>query len=551
MNTNIPKLIALCIFALAPLVAEAQANGALPRLQKKGDATQLIVDGKPFLVLGGELHNSSSTSRDYMEPIWQQLVDMHLNTVLAVVPWDMVEPEEGRFDFSMVDDLVEDARRHNLKLVLLWFGSWKNGLSHYVPDWVKRDRERFPYALTRRGSPEILSVFSEENREADRRAYVAFMKHLRSIDEDEGTVIMVQIENEVGLHGDVRDRSKAANDAFAKEVPRELMNYLKENREQLRPGLRSLWRDNGFREQGSWGEVFGSSEAAEEAFMAWSYASYINALAESGKREYALPTFVNAWIVQPQDEHPGEYPSGGPQAHVLDLWQAAAPSVDLFCPDIYLPNFQEICEAFAIGGNPLFVPESRAGLQGTAQAFLAIGRFDAIGYSPFGIESHVGNFEAYETLSQIAPLVLEHQGTDRIHAVSLTQADDSETFSLGGYRLRASLVGHYRPTTPPERGYGIVMAVAPDEFVVAGGNLQVTFASDDNPHETVGLATVEEGEYRDGEWVRGRVLNGDEIMISYAFSDLIGQRQTGTALKLRGEKPSIQRATVYRYEASE
>lgn len=544
---------ATCLSALLAVLWAActvAGKSEIPRLEQRGAAIQLIVDGEPYLVLGGELHNSSSSNRDYLEPYWPKLADAGLNTVLAVVAWDLVEPEEGAFDFTLLDALIEDARAHDMKLILLWFGSWKNGLSHYVPDWVKRDRDRFPFAQTRHGSPEILSVFSEANWEADARAYAAFMEHIREVDGEERTVIMVQIENEVGLHGDSRDRSRLADAAYDSPVPDALLSYLQENRDRLDPSLRALWRDQGFPSEGSWEEVLGSSEAAEEAFMAWHYARYIEKIAAVGKAEYPLPTFVNAWIVQPQDEHPGEYPAGGPQAHLLDLWEAAAPNIDLFCPDIYLPNFGEVCEQFAREGNPLFVPESRAGLQGTAQAFLAMGRFDAIGYSPFGIEDSLDGFDGYGTLAQIAPLILQYQGTDRLYAVSLDRDNPSETFTMGGYRLKASLVGNYRPVEAPERGYGIVVALGDDQFLVAGGDLQVTFASK-SPHETVGIATAEEGVYEDGEWIRGRVLNGDEIMLSYAFDELISQKQTGTGLKLRGASPQIQKASLYRFADSE
>ncbi len=534
----------------AGLLQAATDPAAVPHLADTGQATQLVVDGEPFLVLGGELHNSTSSSRAYLEPFWPQLAEDGLNTVLAVVSWDLVEPEEGVYDFSMVDGLLEDARAHDLKLVLLWFGSWKNGLSHYIPDWVKRDRERFPFARTRHGSPEILSVFSESNREADARAYAAFMRHVREVDGDSHTVIMVQVQNEVGLHGDSRDRSAPADAAWAEQVPRELMTYLQNNRDRLGKSLHELWRGQGFPDRGSWADVLGTGEAAEEAFMAWHYGRYIDAVAAAGKAEYPIPSFVNAWIVQPQDEHPGEYPAGGPQAHVLDLWEAAAPHIDLLCPDIYLPDFQEICEQYVRPGNPLFVPESRSGVQGMAQAFLAIGRFDAIGYSPFGIEGRLDGFSAYPVLAQLTPLILEHQGTDRLYAVSLTRDNPSETFSMGGYRLKASLVSHYRPVEPPERGYGIFIATGEDEFLIAGGDLQVTFASDE-PGETVGLATVEEGVFEDGEWVPGRTLNGDEIMLSYAFDELIQEGQTGTGVKMRGASPQIQKATLYRFNGSD
>jgi len=271
----------------------------MPHLEKRGAVTQLIVDGQPYLALAGELHNSSSSSLAYMQPIWPKLKQMNLNTALAVVSWDLVEPEEGRFDWTLVDGLIEGARRHDLRLVLLWFGSWKNGLSHYIPDWVKADYERFPRVRVRDGTLEILSTLAQENWEADAKAYAAFMQHLKAVDGDQHTVIMIQMQNEVGLHADTRDRSAPADAAFKAPVPRELMEYLAANKDRLLPETRSIWQRSGFKTTGTWEEVFGRGPATDELFMGWHYARYCDRIAAAGKDILPLPVFVNAWIVQP------------------------------------------------------------------------------------------------------------------------------------------------------------------------------------------------------------------------------------------------------------
>lgn len=549
-----PALLFTLLLTIGFPARASAAAADMPHLARNGQATQLMVDGQPFLVLGGELHNSSSTSRAYMQPIWPQLAAMNLNTVLAVVPWDMVEPAEGRFDFTMVDELLEDARKHDLKLVLLWFGSWKNGLSHYVPDWVKADHRRFPRARTAHGTLEILSTLSEANREADAKAFAALMAHLRQADGQQRTVIMIQVQNEVGLHADTRDRNEAAEAAFAGPVPRELLQHLQQNRETLLPETREVWAANGFRTSGTWTEVFGAGAAADEFFMAWNYSRYVNRVAEAGKSEYALPMFVNAWIVQPSDEYPGEYPAGGPQAHVLDIWRAGSPAIDIYAPDIYLPNFAEVCAQFVRSGNPLFVPESAAGIRGAANAFVAIGRFAAIGYSPFGIESRETDSAngpihyAYGLLEQLTPLILEHQAKGTIQGVSFTAQNPNERIVMGNYTLHTALLSNRRSTEVPENGYGIIMQLAPDEFLVAGAGLQVTFATNPASREMVGLATVEEGTFENGEWKRGRVLNGDEIMISYDMPQMAATRQSGTALRLAaGNQPKVLRVKLYQF----
>jgi beta-galactosidase GanA len=207
MDKSPCKLYTLAVYIVCVLttLCAVPSDGAdqsypIAHLREQGNATQLIVDGKPFLVLGGELGNSSTSSLDYMKPFWPKLVKLNLNTILAPVYWDLIEPEEGKFDFTLVDGLIQDARHYNLRLVLLWFASWKNSMSCYAPVWVKTSQERFPRAQDKNGKGmEILSAFSSKNRDADARAFAALMRHIREVDKKKHTVIMVQVENEVGM----------------------------------------------------------------------------------------------------------------------------------------------------------------------------------------------------------------------------------------------------------------------------------------------------------------------------------------------------------------
>jgi len=328
--------------AALSLGAESKPIPAIPHLEQRGNTTQLIVDGKPFLILGGELYNNSATSLDYMQPIWPRLTAMHLNTVLAAVSWAMLERSEGQFDYTLLDGLIRDARAHHLRLVLLWFGSWKNSWSSYIPDWVKRDFARFPRAQLGNGSgTERLTAFSEANRDADARAFAAFMRRIREVDGDAHTVIMVQVENEVGMIPDARDHSPAANAAYGQPVPGELMDYLREHKDALVPELRAKWQAAGFGTSGNWEAVFGPGLETEDLFMAWHYARYIGKVTEAGKAQYNLPMFANAALIRPSYA-PGQYNSGGPLAHSMDIWKAAAPQLDFLAPDIYF-EFKKWC----------------------------------------------------------------------------------------------------------------------------------------------------------------------------------------------------------------
>jgi beta-galactosidase GanA len=253
--------IFLSVLVAAPT---AGADSSVPHLRRQGTATQLVVDGRPFLTRGGELGNSTASNPTYLEPLWERLADLNLNTVLAPIYWDLLEPEEGRFDFSTVDRLVAQARDHEMRLVLLRFGSWKNSMSCYAPAWVKRDSRRFPRARDLDGTPqEILSPFSTENRDADARAFAAALKHLREIDGTAQTVVMVQVENEIGMIPTARDHGPEAGRAFASAVPAALTEYLAAHRDELAPELRTLWLGAGGRSAGTWSEVFGPGPAAD------------------------------------------------------------------------------------------------------------------------------------------------------------------------------------------------------------------------------------------------------------------------------------------------
>jgi beta-galactosidase GanA len=321
------SFLASMVFGGAAVSQTDGSHAGLPHLEKRGVATQLIVDNKPFLILGGELHNSSSSSVDHMKPVWPQLAAMHLNTVLLPVAWETIEPEEGKFDFRCVDGLLEGARENNLKLVFLWFGTWKNTYSSYVPAWVKTDTERFPRVQTSDGrGTERLSPFSTAARDADARAFAKLMRHLREADGERHTVLMVQVENEVGVIPESRDHSAAANAAFAGAVPSALMSFLQKHRTALDPEFCAVWERAGGKTAGTWQEVFGGGSLTNDLFMAWHYATFIEHVTATGKAEYPLPMFANAALIRPNYE-PGQYNSGGPLPHSMDVWHAAAGSV--------------------------------------------------------------------------------------------------------------------------------------------------------------------------------------------------------------------------------
>ena len=530
--------IALAIL-ISPCVTRSQQPRA-PYLRKQGTATQLIVDDKPFLVLAGELGNSSSSNVEYMRPVWPKLAAMNLNTVLIPVYWELLEPTEGKFDFSLIDALIQDARKHNLHLVPLWFASWKNSMSSYAPAWVKTNQKRFPRSQDRTGNGmEILSPFSKENTETDARAFAAFMRHLREIDGNDHTVIMIQVENEIGMIPDSRDRSAIANELFAQSVPAELMNYLQQHKEDLVPEFRAVWQANGFKSRGTWEEIFGKGPGTDELFMAWYFARYANRVAEEGKAEYSLPMFVNAALIRP-GAMPGQYPSAGPLPHLMDIWRVGAPKIDFLSPDIYFQNFAEWVRRFDASGNPIFIPEAMPGTSDSVNGMYAIGQHNAIGFSPFSIDSLDEQTAdavtaSYDLLKQLAPLILERQGKGSIAGL-LPEGPEQrapQQLRLGDYILN---ITYDRPSTqsPKVISGGLVMAAGPDEYLFAGTGLTITFETDKPGDPIVGLLSVDEGKYVNGQWIQGRRLNGD-------------QTHQGRHVRLPPGRFGIQRIKLYRY----
>ena len=518
---------------------------SIPHLRKQGSATQLIVDRKPFLILGGELGNSRSSSLEYMEPFWPRLEKLNLNTVLAPVYWDLIEPQEGTFDFTLVDGLVKDARRHNIRLVLLWFASWKNSMSCYAPVWVKTNQERFPRARDSQGKGmEILSPFSDENRDADARAFAALMKHIRRIDGRKHTVVMIQVENEIGMIPEARDYSPVATELFGGPVPKELMDYLVVHKDSLIPEFRDRWESADSKTSGTWEEVFGAGPETDEIYMAWHYARYVNHIIQMGKAEYPLPMYVNAALVRPNYK-PGQYPSAGPLPHIMDIWRAGGPLIDFFSPDIYFPNFAEWCIKYHRSGNPLFIPEAGRGSGSSANAFYAFGRHDAIGFCPFSIESiedpdNAPLAKAYDVLSQLSPFILENQGKGTMTGVLLDRENRTQQVELGDYILNVShdytwgWSAGAGQSGPWPKAAGIIISAGPDKYIISGTGIIVTFAPNSPGEPIAGIAAIQEGEYVDGKWLPGRWMNGD-------------QSHQGRHLRIPAGSFGIQHITLYRY----
>jgi len=506
MTQKLIRIGLVLAFSMSPALAQSKP---IPQLVKKDGKFRLMVDGQPFVMLGGQVGNFSAFP-EIMERSWSRFKGMNLNTVEYPVYWNVIEPEEGKFDFRGFDQILRGVRSQGLRADLLWFGTWKNGAMDWTPDWVKSDPKRFPRVLDSGGKPiRSLSPMSKSNLEADQKAYSAMIRHLREIDEADRTVIMVQVENEPGSLGSVRDFSPESNRLFNGLAPAQLVSALK-------------------KKPGTWKEVFG--RIADETFNAYYLSHYIDQVAQAGKQIYPLPTYVNVWNGGygtndnfEKFDRPGEtYPSGGAVSHMLDLWKANAPNIDMIASDIYHQNpitYLKILNDYTRPDNPLLVVETGRGIAARA-FFYALADFSAIGFGPFGVD---GGGEAlrpdmaaiaadFRVVRSALPIIAGLQGTEKLKAAVEETGTGARNLIFSNYdalvrfrppgRQPAGSVGA-APAAGPEdpSARALIAELGPDEFLVMGFESSVEFRPVQGSSFTAAQLLVEEtGEYANGVW---------------------------------------------------
>lgn len=495
---------------------------------------------EPFIIIAGEVHNSNSSTGAAMEPVWAKADELCLNTLLLPVSWELVEPEEGHFDFRLVDTLISQARTHNKHIMFLWFGTWKNAQCYYAPAWVKTDLDRFKRAEVEKGKPKTnlkdfhgmpyttLSYLCRETQQADAKAFSAFMSHLKEVDGLQKTVLMVQVENETGLQGSAREQSDLADEAFARPVPAGLIRYLKDHTASMAADVRVAVE--GASDSGSWAEVFGP--VAEELFSAYHIASYVEAVAAAGRAVYDLPMAVNCWLDKGQK--PGDYPSGGPVARVMEVWKFCAPHIDVFAPDIYVQNFCAVCDEYTKLDNPLLIPETAAHGHAGPRLVYTIGHYHALGFAPFGFEDLGGAFgdaSAYlfgvdvsdpllttpqsvseyawyaKTLQQMTGMLTDAYGTNHLQAVI---SERPENMTIRFERFGFEVVTNH-PYIQRKDGICLALQTEPDTFYLIANACMIVPFSTDESRPYVDILSLEEGCFdEEGHWQVYRRLNGDE-----------------------------------------
>ncbi|MDP9002270.1 MAG: DUF5597 domain-containing protein [Myxococcota bacterium] len=495
------------------------SDAPLPQIVQKDARYALFVDGAPYLMLGAQVNNSSAWPA-LLPDVWPAIAAMHANTVEMPVYWEQLEPEAGTFDYSVVDTLLAQAREHRVRLVLLWFGTWKNGSGHYMPQWMKLSPERFPRMVGANGRPvDSPSPHAPATLEADTQAFTMLMRHLKSVDRQR-TVLMVQVENEAGTWGTVRDYSPAAQRLFEAAVPSELLAALH------RAGATPL---------ASWHAVFGDD--AEEFFHAWSIARYVGQVAAAGKAVYPLPLYANAALREPFNPgRPPSYESGGPTDNVIAIWKAAAPAIDVLAPDIYMSErarYLKVLELYGRPDNALFVPETGNSAVFAPYFFAALGR-GAIGYSPFGIdytgysnpplgaskidENALASFAAnYRLVGPMSRVIARLAFEGRLQAVVEGKGEPSQMLEFGAWNAIISFglgqfgPGDRPPGNPEPIGRALIAQLETNRFLVAGFFCRVDFqVRDGGSGKQRQFLRVDEGEYKDGVFHPIRIWNGDQ-----------------------------------------
>jgi hypothetical protein len=510
------SLLKLLLLSAGVLITSSAARAVdAPRIEQKDGRYALMVEGRPYLILGGQIHNSSAWPSE-LPQVWDSMAALHANTIEAPVYWEQFEPHEDQFDFTNVDQLVQGARAHNLHLVILWFGTWKNGNMHYVPAWVKNDSKRFPHVIRPDGEPiDVLSANARTTLEADKSAFVALTRHLQQVDGEAHTIILIQVENESGNIGSVRDNSAESNHEFAGAVPADLLSAA-------------------HKQPGTWSQVFGAE--ADEIFQLYHQAKYINEIAAAGKREFNIPFYINVWIDYPPAELPQRqidspgigYPSGGAVQKVVGLWRALTPSIDMIGPDIYTDNsqfYRQTVAAYRRPDNPLWIPETGRDDGFAKFFFYALGQ-GAIGFSPFGVDqsgwnilgdtpwkSHSHNFALIGPMSRdIAELEFE----GKVKTVIEEPGQATQELDFGDWQATVSFGfpqadGRPAPGTKDSHGTALVAQLGPNEFLVTGVDASITFHLPGKlPWIHSQIVTAEQGKYDAEAWKPLRLWNGDE-----------------------------------------
>lgn len=457
----------------------------LPYLRKTNGRSELMVNGKPFIILGFQWSCDLSSDEAYVESYLPYAREMGCNTVVIPVYWRDVEPSPGNYRLEDLRKRIFACRENGLKMGVLWFGAYKNAQLWYVPDWVYRDEVQFPRVVRKNGEifENTACPLGKNTLQRDKAAFLEVLKEIQRVDSEENTVIVVQIENEAGLLATDRCYCGTCSRRYAEE---------------------------------GWKEA--------EEFTATCMAEYIGELAEAGKALYPLPFYANAWLDMLRFDRPGaDYPSGGPNMKNLRIYAKKAPHLDFVAPDTYevsYRDFTRVCRAYAEGAGALYIAEHHTGDGSRAEKniFYALGEYAGIGFDPYCINNNEDPvvtdkgaiaprihpyIDSLRAINGALPVILEARGTPRLKGFVQEDAEKNCLVEMGKY----AFLMEYK-----ENGRGMVIKLGEEEYVILGTGFNIRVCSRETS-EMVVPSRCEWGEYgADGNWVKRCTASRESLL---------------------------------------
>jgi hypothetical protein len=463
-------VVALVICVLSPPLARTQTSSAssvwqvpksrnlMPHFEEANGHKVLYVDGEPFSVLAVEIpwwdliygkYKETETAYDGLYPAAAKL---GLNALKVPIKWSMVEPEKGVYNFSYLDHAKSMAENNHLKLILNWFGHYASadGTVYgnltgelYAPMYIVTDDKLYPRAVDADGIPHhnAISYDYEPIVEREIAAFRAFMQHIKEVDSQAHTILMVQVENEIAVFGVDRHNPKLWRDHS--------------------PASNKRFAENGFSD--------------DLKYSAWDLSyNWIRRLTDAGAAVYALPLFHNYvggrvadWMV------------GGAPGEDVNTYLRNCPSISFigvnsyFCAEWRWDNtcareshatvdqLREPLNRYSVGRNLPAITEINSGSTPLTSrlAYIAVGEFGAPIFAPWSLtasypepyEPYVlkdGNLangafalrETYTSLSKALPQITYYATTDKLKVFMSHSSGQrfTQTEEVNGFKLTVS-----------------------------------------------------------------------------------------------------------------
>jgi hypothetical protein len=470
-------------------------------MQEANGHLLLYVDGHPFAALASEVPwwdlrpGDAGQNLGVYDYLYAAAEKMNLNAIKVPVKWAMVEPQEGRYDFSYVDHAKQTAEKYHLKLVLDWFGHYASNDGNiygdlagqqYAPLYIIQDEARYPRAVDADGAAHHNAISYEYDPVIKREslAFRAFMQHIKEIDSSAHTIVMVQFENEISVFGSDRKNPK-------------------------------LWRDHSPVANQTFAEKHYTDDLK---YSAWRLSSHwLRPVSDAGSAAYPIPLFHNYVGGTIEDWMVGGAPGEDVATDLENCPNVSFIGVNLYVPeDVSADALRAALSRFKVSRNQPAITETNSGpgLVAPRLAFLALGEFGAPIFAPWALNvSYPADYapyvlpdgtlangaftlrDAYGALSKASEQILWYATTDKL-AVFMPKIPGqrwSETRNVSGFALAVSGSGD---------GQAIVIHPSGHEFLVVGYHAEVDLKDGEFVWPAMQSLHVEDGHFSGGQWIR-------------------------------------------------